>query len=483
MFGKKVTVRIKNQDKRLEVKSGANLYRTLIEENAIPPTLCGGNGLCGQCKVHISQKNIAKPNSRESLVLAKMNLDAGFRLACQTSVKSDMVVDTSELVASPVIEEVHVKPLQKPVDLIIADREQEPPKKPVINPHVSAFTPIDGLFLNYNSGRVDFFVYSAAVDAITQEGTADNPLEMRSALESGNLSDYIYETLKIKDIDRVIIFMDTPSERGEQLFDLITYYNSDIGSMPCEVIRPLGDTNIEFFLRFLATRDKKRIFIPLDRLDRIYFFKDSVVTRVPFRLDKKTRDIFNLTAAGSNPVLSVSADLKTVRAAKDYLPPDSILPAELMKTAANMAKLKLVDPDLRLYPRNALASSVPLDYVVKMMQYENQPAFSLYRDKNSTLYITQEQLSNLAAARKFIFSAAEFAQASLGSLENVIISTPGPIDDILNGILNLGMIPPRLEPLLIHSAAAPVSTAAKLFLEQDIRTYIRKYYGSYQTSD
>jgi hypothetical protein len=414
-----------------------------------------------------------------------MNLDAGFRLACQTSIKSDMVVDVSELNASPITEEVYIKPLQKTLDPIEAPviQETELPKKPAIKPHVATYTPLDGLILNYNSGRVRYYVYSASVNGITQEGVAENQLELRTAMESGTLADYLYEVLKIKDIDRVMVIMDTPSDRGESLFDLVSYSGFDTGSLPCEVIRPLPDISIDLFFRFLATHKKKRIFIPLDRLDRVYYFRDSIVTRIPFRLGKKLRDIFNAASEGENPIIQISDDLRMVRAAKEFIPPDTILLAELMKAAANMLRLKLVDSDLNLYPRNALEPSVPLEHVVKLTQYDGKPAYSLFRDKAATLYITQDQLSNLSVIRKFIHSAIEFAEASLGNLENVIISTPHQVNDLLKGVLALGIIPKRLEPVSVHMASVPISSVSKLFMEQDVKTYMIKYFGSYQTSD
>jgi ferredoxin len=485
IFAKKVVIRIKNPDVRLEVQSGVNLYGTLVAEDIIQPTLCNGNGLCGQCKVHISQKDLAKPSSQERKVLAKMNLDAGFRLACQTTVKSDMVVDVGELTAPPVIEEVHVKPLQKPLDTItpVETREAEVPKKPVIKPHVATFSPLDGLLLNFNAGRVNYYVYSASVNGVTQEGIVANPNELRAAMDTGTLPDYIYGALKIKDIDRVLVFMDTPSNKGESFFDLVSYTSFDTGNMPCEVIRPLPDVSIDLFFRFLATRDKKRIFIPIDRLDKIYYFKDSIVTRIPFRLDKRFRDIFNAASEGENPVVSVSDDLRVVKASREFVSPDTILLAELMKAAANMLRLKLVDKELNLYPRNALEPSVPLEYVVKMTQYDGQAAYSLYRDKATTLYITQEQLSNLSVTRKYILSAIEFAEASLGNLDNIIISTPYQVNDLLKGITLLGIIPKRLEQIAVHTASVAAATAARFFAEQDVKTYMIKYYGTYQTGD
>ncbi|MDR2104300.1 MAG: hypothetical protein LBP51_00945, partial [Deferribacteraceae bacterium] len=146
-------------------------------------------------------------------------------------------------------------------------------------------------------------------------------------------------------------------------------------------------------------------------------------------------------------------------------------------------RLKLVDSELNLYPRSALEPSVPLEYVVKLMQHEGRAAYSLFRDKADTLYITQDQLSNLATIRRFVISAIEYAEASLGNLDSVIISTPHKVENLLEGALSLGFIPKRFEKAAVHKTAPAATSSAKFFSEQDVKTYMVKYYGSYQSSD
>lgn len=99
-FGsRKCKVIIKNLNITVEVKSGTNLYSILIENNVAVPSLCKGSGQCGKCKVRITSadgKPINKPSKKDTIILAPISIDAGFRLACQYDVKSDIVVDTSE---------------------------------------------------------------------------------------------------------------------------------------------------------------------------------------------------------------------------------------------------------------------------------------------------------------------------------------------------------------------------------------------------
>lgn len=100
-FSKKsYTVSIPDRNIVLEAKSGTNLYKLLIDENLINPTLCNGAGQCGKCKMRYISPNIPKPVYKETLILAKVNIDAGYRLACQQVIKKNIEIDISEISSS-----------------------------------------------------------------------------------------------------------------------------------------------------------------------------------------------------------------------------------------------------------------------------------------------------------------------------------------------------------------------------------------------
>ncbi len=56
-------------------------------------SLCGGNGTCGKCKVQIISGKVSKPLQKEREVLTDDEVFKGYRLACQTHVKSDLIVN------------------------------------------------------------------------------------------------------------------------------------------------------------------------------------------------------------------------------------------------------------------------------------------------------------------------------------------------------------------------------------------------------
>ena len=55
--------------------------------------LCGGNGTCGKCNVQIVDGQVTAPTRNEKKTLTKKMLDSGFRLACQTFAKDNLVVN------------------------------------------------------------------------------------------------------------------------------------------------------------------------------------------------------------------------------------------------------------------------------------------------------------------------------------------------------------------------------------------------------
>jgi uncharacterized 2Fe-2S/4Fe-4S cluster protein (DUF4445 family) len=54
---------------------------------------CGGKGLCGRCKIRVPSGLVSPPSDAEMRTLSPEDLQAGFRLACQTEVLSSLRVE------------------------------------------------------------------------------------------------------------------------------------------------------------------------------------------------------------------------------------------------------------------------------------------------------------------------------------------------------------------------------------------------------
>ena len=73
----------------ITVRDGENLIRAAIEAGVHINASCGGEGVCGKCRVIIEEGKV------EGGITEKLNtedIQAGYRQACLASIKSDLVV-------------------------------------------------------------------------------------------------------------------------------------------------------------------------------------------------------------------------------------------------------------------------------------------------------------------------------------------------------------------------------------------------------
>jgi len=73
----------------IEVDEGENLLSAAAAAGLYIPAACGGDGVCGKCKIKIEQGEVV---ANKAMQLKPDQHAAGFRLACQSSVTQDVVV-------------------------------------------------------------------------------------------------------------------------------------------------------------------------------------------------------------------------------------------------------------------------------------------------------------------------------------------------------------------------------------------------------
>ena len=108
--------------KRGEFDPGTKVLDAARELGVDIDSLCGGNGLCGRCKVapgdgefakhgltsslsHLSQEGKMEARYRE-----KRKMDAALRLSCQATIEGDLVIDI------PPESQVHRQVIRKSAD-------------------------------------------------------------------------------------------------------------------------------------------------------------------------------------------------------------------------------------------------------------------------------------------------------------------------------------------------------------------------------
>ncbi|MCF8068554.1 MAG: ASKHA domain-containing protein [Desulfobacterales bacterium] len=76
-------------NKTVEVKDGENLIRAAMEAGVHINASCGGEGVCGKCRVRIEEGQIEGGLSEK---LDEKDIKQGYRLACLSHVKSDLII-------------------------------------------------------------------------------------------------------------------------------------------------------------------------------------------------------------------------------------------------------------------------------------------------------------------------------------------------------------------------------------------------------
>ncbi|MFW5936694.1 MAG: 2Fe-2S iron-sulfur cluster-binding protein, partial [Desulfosalsimonas sp.] len=76
-------------DKEITVEEGESLLRAAMEAGVHINASCGGEGVCGKCRVVIESGEV---EGGVSEALSQADVDKGYRLACLSKVKSDLSV-------------------------------------------------------------------------------------------------------------------------------------------------------------------------------------------------------------------------------------------------------------------------------------------------------------------------------------------------------------------------------------------------------
>lgn len=87
-----VTISVKDGE-AFNVPAGDNLFRTLRAARVFIPTICGGNGFCGQCRVKVLSGADSPVTEKETKKLTADELAAGWRLSCQVIVDNNMALE------------------------------------------------------------------------------------------------------------------------------------------------------------------------------------------------------------------------------------------------------------------------------------------------------------------------------------------------------------------------------------------------------
>ena len=122
------TITFLPDNKKVEVESGITLLQASEEAGIIINSLCGGDGLCGECQLQvISGKAMADKNA--IAFFSKDEIEHGYVLACRTKVEDNLVVKIppkSRLEQEKILMEGTTIAYSEPEKLVLHRRSHEP---------------------------------------------------------------------------------------------------------------------------------------------------------------------------------------------------------------------------------------------------------------------------------------------------------------------------------------------------------------------
>ncbi|MBS3736102.1 MAG: ASKHA domain-containing protein [Candidatus Bipolaricaulota bacterium] len=84
-------IEVTEDDRKFSVRSGVNLLEALQDEGYELPSLCGGMGLCGKCRVKVLAGD-QTPTEADREFFSEEELQEGMRLSCRVEVGGDIVL-------------------------------------------------------------------------------------------------------------------------------------------------------------------------------------------------------------------------------------------------------------------------------------------------------------------------------------------------------------------------------------------------------
>ncbi|MGA9573455.1 MAG: 2Fe-2S iron-sulfur cluster-binding protein [Lysobacterales bacterium] len=78
--------------KQVKLRKGSNLFLSLATHDVNLPSICGGGGECGKCRVKYEATDLPTTNDAELGLVPRRLREQGYRLACQQQVERDVLL-------------------------------------------------------------------------------------------------------------------------------------------------------------------------------------------------------------------------------------------------------------------------------------------------------------------------------------------------------------------------------------------------------
>jgi ferredoxin len=328
----------------------------------------------------------------------------------------------------------------------------------------------DGLLLIQTPGGITYSHYAAGIASITSRDFIETDKTLADLIRAGELKGFINLHLKNDSYERAIIILSEKSFEGENIFGLVNYCSFRQEGLFCEVIQPANTPrDILKFFRFLNQNSGRKMIIPLDSLEKIYFFNSGSIMGIDAGL--RSDYLFsNFKINGSNPVTKMNDDLMSYEKKNNDLPPDSLSLSAFFKTAALLYSKGLLNRQFQLADKMSLVGDGldgghPLRLIAKFSKH------SFKIDAGHDILIPQTAFDDLFRLRTFLHAAIKYAEKRCGKPDTIIFYTLFPIRELAESMITLEMLPKRYHEVIRTFSEDPTLFAINFFHKSSVTSY------------
>ena len=329
----------------------------------------------------------------------------------------------------------------------------------------------DGILLIQAPRGITYFHYSAGIGSISSRDFIETDRTLAELLRQGELKQFLTANLQYSGYERAILILSEKHFEGETVFGLINYCSFTNDNLFCEVIQPAGSPkDILKFFRFLNQTSGRKMIIPLDALEKIYFFNSGTI----MGMDASLRSDFlfeHIKVSGKNPVTKIADDLMGYEKKNADLPPDSISLSVLFKTAALLYSKGLLSRQFKLADKMSLVGDgLEGGHHIRLIAKFTSQSFKI--DSGHDIVIPQAAFDDLFILRNFIHAAIKYAEKRCGKPDTVIFYSLFPVKELADSMITLEMVPKRYHEVIRTFSEDPTLFAINFFHNSSVLSYI-----------
>jgi len=329
----------------------------------------------------------------------------------------------------------------------------------------------DGILLIQAPRGITYFHYSAGIGSISSRDFIETDRTLAELLRQGELKQFLAANLQYSGYERAILILSEKHFEGETVFGLINYCSFTNDNLFCEVIQPAGSPkDILKFFRFLNQTSGRKMIIPLDALEKIYFFNSGTI----MGMDASLRSDFlfeHIKVSGKNPVTKIADDLMGYEKKNADLPPDSISLSVLFKTAALLYSKGLLSKQFKLADKMSLVGDgLEGGHHIRLIAKFTSQSFKI--DSGHDIVIPQAAFDDLFILRNFIHAAIKYAEKRCGKPDTVIFYSLFPVKELADSMITLEMVPKRYHEVIRTFSEDPTLFAINFFHNSSVLSYI-----------